>query len=302
MNHILDIYQQCCRIRYFEKQAEKEFEQGMMRGTTHGCIGQEIIPVLMFSMIDRKYDYIMGTHRCHGQVIAYTQDPYRLACEMMGKRDGFVEGMGGSQHIRAGKFLTNGVTGGMAVVGMGIAMGIKKTKQQGVVIAFLGDGGFNEGYVQEALNMAAVYQLPIFFVCENNRYAMSTRTVDYSAGTFEKRIKALDISYVFATTADVAELENKMRECYQAVKEKRSPCFLDIATARFCGHSKSDQMEYMPDEEKRHDQEADPLLQLEALLPLEQCKEAKERIHKEISEIFSRAHCCPEKEMKSNAI
>ncbi len=298
MNHIMDIYQQCYRIRCFERQVEKEFENGTLRGTTHSCIGQEIIPVLILNHINRQEDYVVGTHRCHGQVLAYTGDPYRLACEMMGKKDGFVEGMGGSQHIRTEKLLVNGITGGMTVVGTGIAMGIKKRKQSGAVIAFLGDGAVNEGYVQETLNLASVYKVPIFFVCENNHYAMSTPTESYSAGSFEKRVKALDISYLSATTENISELEDRIHEGYQTVRNTRCPCFLDISTARLCGHSKSDNMEYISDEEKERNLKADPLLQMEALLSPNACKETREKVEKEIREAFSRAHTCPEKEME----
>lgn len=127
-------------IRQFEKKVEEEFEKGTMRGTTHGCIGQEIIPTIVMEFLDKEIDYVVGTHRCHGQVLAYTHDPYRLICEMMGKADGFIQGMGGSQHIKVGKYVTNGITGGMVTVGCGIALGLKKDNSAGIVVAFMGVG------------------------------------------------------------------------------------------------------------------------------------------------------------------
>ena len=126
MKDYAGIYRECYRIRCFEKKVEQGFSKGLMRGTTHGCIGQEVIPVIAMREINREIDRAVGTHRCHGQVLAYEPDTYRLACEMMGKRDGFVKGMGGSQHIKTGGYLTNGVTGGMAVIGCGMAMAMQK--------------------------------------------------------------------------------------------------------------------------------------------------------------------------------
>ena len=83
----MELYEKCYRIRRFERQVEKEFENGTMRGTTHGCIGQEIIPVLVMDKINKDIDYVVGTHRCHGQVLAYTNNSYKLVCEMMGKKE-----------------------------------------------------------------------------------------------------------------------------------------------------------------------------------------------------------------------
>lgn len=246
-------------IRQFEKKVEEEFEKGTMRGTTHGCIGQEIIPTIVMEFLDKEIDYVVGTHRCHGQVLAYTHDPYRLICEMMGKADGFIQGMGGSQHIKVGKYVTNGITGGMVTVGCGIALGLKKDNSAGIVVAFMGDGGFNEGYVQESLNLASLLKLPILFICENNHYAMSTPTERFSAGSFCRRIKAIDIDYLELTTNDIEKLAKGIREGFDHVRTKKTPCFLEIKTARLCGHSKSDKREYMSVDEIKEYEENDPL-------------------------------------------
>lgn len=292
------IYRQCYMIRCFEQRVEEEFARGTMRGTTHGCTGQEIIPVLVLAGINHENDYVTGTHRCHGQVLSYTDDPYSLACEMMGKEDGFLCGMGGSQHIRTGKYLTNGITGGMAVTAAGIAMGIKKSGQPGIVISFLGDGGFNEGYVQESLNLASVFGLPVFYVCENNRYAMSTLTQSYSAGSFRQRVGSLDIRYMEADTSEIEDLWKKIKECYAYTVFEKKPCFLDIHTARLCGHSKSDKMDYMTEEEKKENRRKDPLRQLEKLLGRDEKLKIEKETEKKVEEAFERAHRCREKQME----
>lgn len=291
----MELYEKCYRIRRFERQVEKEFENGTMRGTTHGCIGQEIIPVLVMDKINKDIDYVVGTHRCHGQVLAYTNNSYKLVCEMMGKKDGYVGGIGGSQHIKTGHFLTNGITGGMAVIGMGIAMGIKKTNSEGVVVSFLGDGGFNEGYVQEALNLASLYKVPILFICENNHYAMSTPTERYSSGTVEQRVSALNIKYLNASTTEIDNLQKLIDEAYNFTLCERQPCFLNVETARLCGHSKSDKMEYMSEEEKEYNILQDPIVQLEKKLTQEERNQIQKKIDKEIIDAFERAKQCVEK-------
>lgn len=257
---IYNVYKECFLIRAFEKKVEKEFELGKMRGTTHGCIGQEIIPVLVMNIIDRENDYITGTHRCHGQVLAYTRDPYKLACEMMGKVDGYNCGMGGSQHIKTEKYITNGVTGGMAAVGVGMALSLKLNKKKGIVISFLGDGGFQEGYVGETMNMAKTFNTPILYILENNHYAMSTPTSSYTAGTPERRVKAMDIKYFCADVRDIDRLSETIEEGYLYVKKNIEPAFIEVNTFRLCGHSKSDDRAYMSEEEKAECFANDPLI------------------------------------------
>lgn len=289
-----DVYTQCCRIRSFERKVEEEFSAGKLRGTTHGCIGQEVIPVFAMLFINKENDYVVGTHRCHGQVLAYTGNTYRLACEMMGRQDGFVSGMGGSQHIKVGKYLTNGITGGMAAVGTGIALGIKKSQDDAIVVSFTGDGGFNEGYVQESLNLASAMGLPILYICENNHYAMSTPTERYSAGSFEKRIKALEMNYIGSYASNPDTLYNDMGQAFSYVREKRRPCFFDVQTARLCGHSKSDTMEYMSSEEKAKNKIDDPILWLELQIGTDEKNKIQEEIRQEIEEAFEKAVLCEE--------
>lgn len=282
------IYEQCYTIRAFEKKVEKEFEKGLMRGTTHACIGQEIIPVLVMKYIDKENDVITGTHRCHGQVLAYTDDPYALACEMMGKQNGFNAGMGGSQHIKYDRYITNGVTGGMAAVGAGIAFSLKK-KGKGIVVAFLGDGGFSEGYVMETINMAQTYQVPILYVMENNKYAMSTCTKAVTSGTVEERIKAQGMEYGQAVAYEVEKLERKIEEAVSFVRENKAPFFLEVETFRLCGHSKSDGREYMTEEEKQENLENDPLLKISEMITEEKVQEIHKRVSQRIENAFLKA-------------
>jgi TPP-dependent pyruvate/acetoin dehydrogenase alpha subunit len=239
--------------------------------------------------IDEDEDYITGTHRCHGQVLAYTGNPYRLACEMMGKKDGFNCGMGGSQHIKTGHYITNGVTGGMAAVGCGMALSLKRNHHSGIVISFLGDGGFQEGYFQETMNMAQTYQVPILYILENNQYAMSTRTRDYSSGAVEDRVEASGMKYFYADAREVEELDKNIRQAYLYVKENKEPAFVEVNTFRLCGHSKSDERAYMTENEKQKNIEDDPLVSLRKMLPEDTLQVIEDKAANIVQDAFAQA-------------
>ena len=291
----LSVYKDCYLIRAFERKVEKEFELGKMRGTTHGCIGQEIIPVLVMNKIDREKDYITGTHRCHGQVLAYTRDPYKLACEMMGKADGFNCGMGGSQHIKTENYITNGITGGMAAVGAGMALSLKKRNTDGIVISFLGDGGFQEGYVGETMNMASAMNVPILYILENNHYAISTLTEKYAAGSPRSRAEALNIKYFYGDVRNVDELDAVISEGMECVRTRKTPALIEIDTFRLCGHSKSDERAYMSEEEKTKNVADDPLTALRERVKEDiHPTECEEEISELIEDAFLRASRCRE--------
>lgn len=289
----IKIYKDCCMIRAFERTVEKAFELGKMRGTTHGCVGQEIIPVIVMEHINRETDYVTGTHRCHGQVLAYTHNPYRLVCEMMGKADGFNCGMGGSQHIKTENYITNGVTGGMAAVGVGMALSLKKRNSDGIVVSFLGDGGFQEGYVCETLSIASAFSAPIVYVLENNHYAMSTPTANYSAGTFESRVAALDIAFFHSSSSDIDSLESAVSSAVEFARKNRKPAFICVDTFRLCGHSKSDDMAYMTETEKKENISNDPLTALERRInDAAVIADVRAQTDRIISEAFDEADKC----------
>lgn len=283
----IDYYKKMYTIRQVEKTIEKYFERGVMRGTTHGYIGQEAIAVGILSNINMETDYVTSGHRCHGHYLALTDDIIGLAGEVMGKEIGVINGKGGSQHIKYKNFYTNGITGGMVPVAVGIGMSKKLKKENGLVISFLGDGAMNEGYVMEALNLSSVFSTPNIFILENNNYAMSTDTNKVTGGSFEKRVEGFGIDYKKIKALDVFQIEKTFKEVYKEVEKNKKPYFLEIETFRFCGHSKSDKKEYFDQEKYSFWLENDPLKKLQ--------KEIKdvEKIHKEIDknieELFEKA-------------
>jgi TPP-dependent pyruvate/acetoin dehydrogenase alpha subunit len=246
-------------IRAFERKVEEYFSKGIMRGTTHCSVGQELSPSCIGEMVDIKKDYLFATHRGHGYFLACTHQPYLLACEMMGRRDGPVFGGGGSQHIKYNNFYTSGITGGMVPVAVGTAFALKIQKKGAICISIIGDGGFNEGYVQEALNLAAVYQVPILFLLENNKYAMSTESAKHTAGSIKERVQSFDIPYTGIDQKAPDIFHAALKQTVDKVRMLKTPQFVEVDTYRFCGHSKSDNCEYMNPVERETYISADPL-------------------------------------------
>lgn len=291
---ILKIYHTMLLIRRFEEKIEAYFSKGILRGTTHGSIGQELIPSILTELINKEEDYVFATHRGHGYFLAYTQDPFLLASEMMGKVTGPVFGGGGSQHIKYQHFYTNGITGGMIPIAVGAALQLKREQKTGIVICILGDGGFNEGYVQEAFNLAAVWNVPILFIMENNKYAMSTRSSDFTAGTIQERIQSYHIVYKAVDTVDIDMFYTVLHQGVEYVRTRQEPFFIEIDTFRFCGHSKSDDCRYMDIKEKERYTAADPLIAMASQIPVAEHKKILSEIDEIITAAFIKAEESPE--------
>src|SRR6478735_5266859 len=162
-------------IRLFEEQAEQLYIRGLIHGTMHLSIGQEASAVGACAAL-RPDDYILSTHRGHGHCIAKGADPARMLAEFFGRETGYCRGRGGSMHIadiEGGNLGANGIVAGGLPIAVGVGLSIKAQKQDRVCMVFFGDGAANEGAFHESLNMASIWKLPVVFVCENNKYAMS---------------------------------------------------------------------------------------------------------------------------------
>ncbi|MCG8453853.1 MAG: thiamine pyrophosphate-dependent dehydrogenase E1 component subunit alpha [Spirochaetales bacterium] len=279
-----ELYEGLLEIRLFEQWLEEMFRRGALRGTTHGCIGQELIPLSVSRALDLEKDFVTGTHRSHGQYLAFTRDLEGLAYEICGHPRGVNGGNGGSQHLCATNFLTNGVTGGMIPTAVGVAFG-KKQVGEGIVVAYLGDGGMNEGYVMESLNLASIFSVPILFVLENNQFAMSTHFSMTSGGAFAERIQGMGLSYACLSHEPPETYVQTVAEHIQQIRRTRQPLFLECHTFRFCGHSKSDKMSYIPVEQRKKLLQLDPLIFLEKHLDLGLCTEIREKIQDKLDSI-----------------
>ena len=162
-------------IRAFEEKVSWFFSRAMIHGTTHLCIGQEAVAVGALASLTDK-DYMASTHRGHGHSIAKGIDLNRMMAELLGKKDGYCKGKGGSMHIAdftKGNLGANGIVGGGIPIAVGAGLSIRLLKEDRIVICFFGDGAINEGTFHESVNLASVWNLPVIFLCENNQYGMS---------------------------------------------------------------------------------------------------------------------------------
>jgi len=239
-------------IRQFEEGAEQAYIRGLVHGTMHLSIGQEASAVGVGVMLQQG-DYITSTHRGHGHCIAKGADPKYMFAEFFGKDTGYCRGRGGSMHIAdvaTGNLGANGIVGGGLPIAVGAALALKQTKQPSVVVCFFGDGANNEGAFHESLNMAALWKLPVVFVCENNKYGMSMSTErSTSVKYIAQRAMAYDIPGV---TVDGNGFKDVAEAAETAIARARSglgPTLIESLTYRHRGHSKSDRNRYRTKEE-----------------------------------------------------
>ncbi|HEY7847671.1 MAG TPA: thiamine pyrophosphate-dependent dehydrogenase E1 component subunit alpha [Candidatus Limnocylindria bacterium] len=233
------LYRRMRFIRRFEETLLALFEQGVLNGTTHACVGQEADCVAVVEHL-RPGDHIFSNHRCHGHYLAWTGDAVGLLAEVMGKPHGVVGGVGGSQHLCAPGFKSNGILGGTLPAAAGIALAMKLAGDDAISTVFTGDGAWGEGVVYETMNMAALWELPLLVVVENNGYSQSTPIRLNMAGDIAGRFAAFGIETTHIESTDVLEIEAAAARQIDAVRRGRRPHGLIIDTYRLCHHSKSD--------------------------------------------------------------
>jgi acetoin:2,6-dichlorophenolindophenol oxidoreductase subunit alpha len=235
----LRFYRRMRFIRDFEETLLALFEEGLLNGTTHACIGQEADCVGVIEHL-REGDHIFSNHRCHGHYLAWSGDARGLLAEIMGRPDGVVGGIGGSQHICAPGFKSNGILGGTVPAATGIALAMKLSRSDGISVVFVGDGAFGEGVVYESLNMASLWELPLLVVVENNAWSQSTPLAVNFAGDMAKRFEAFGIPTARLESTDVVEIDAEAERQVGLARESRTPRAFIIDTYRLCHHSKSD--------------------------------------------------------------
>ena len=233
------LYRRMRFIRRFEETLLALFEEGALNGTTHACVGQEADCVAVIEHL-RPGDHIFSNHRCHGHYLAWTGDAAGLLAEVMGKPNGVVGGIGGSQHLCAPGFKSNGILGGTLPAAAGIALAMKLSGDDAISTVFTGDGAWGEGVVYETMNMAALWKLPLLVVVENNGYSQSTPIRLNMAGDIAGRLAAFGIETAHVDSTDVLAIDAVAAEQIEAVRTRREPRGLIIDTYRLCHHSKSD--------------------------------------------------------------
>jgi TPP-dependent pyruvate/acetoin dehydrogenase alpha subunit len=267
------LYRDMLLIRRTEEKILELFSAGKVGGTTHTCIGQEANAVALVGQLDRQRDFVVSNHRCHGHYLAYGGPLDGLLGEILGTANGVCGGRGGSQHIKYDRFQSNGVLGGGIPIACGIAMGEKLKGGDGITVVSIGDGALGEGTLYESLNMAALWDLPILFLVENNRYAQSTPLHLGVAGSIVDRARPFGIRADEIDTTDVEELLVWSSRAIEAVRLDRKPHWAVMHTYRFSAHSKGD--DTRDEDEVRAYQEKDPLRIQSARLNAEQLDEAE---------------------------
>jgi pyruvate dehydrogenase E1 component subunit alpha len=257
-------------IRRFEEKAGQLYGMGFIGGFCHLYIGQEAV-VVGLQMCAKDGDQVITTYRDHGHMLATGMDPKGVMAELTGRRGGYSKGKGGSMHMFSKEkhfYGGHGIVGANVPLGTGIAFANKYRNNANVCFCYFGDGAANQGQVYESFNIAKLWNLPIVFVIENNRYAMGTATARAAATTdFSHRGASFDIPGEQVDGMDVRAVKAVGERVVDAVRGGQGPYILEMLTYRYRGHSMSDPAKYRTREEvNKIRQEQDPIEQLRARL------------------------------------
>ncbi|HEU5303927.1 MAG TPA: pyruvate dehydrogenase (acetyl-transferring) E1 component subunit alpha [Gemmatimonadales bacterium] len=289
-------------IRSFEEKSVELYSMGKIRGFLHLYIGEEAVAAGVMPVLSAE-DNVVATYREHGQALARGLPPGAIMAEMFGRTNGCSRGRGGSMHLfdAARRFY-----GGYAIVGGGmpIAVGLALADQlQGrpqITACFFGDGAVAEGEFHESLNLAALWRLPVLFLCENNYYAMGTALARHqSQPDIARKAHAYDIPSAAVDGMDVLAVEAAAGEAADAVRRDHKPFLLELRTYRFRAHSMYDPDLYRPREEIERWKQRDPILLLRAKLEAQgwlapqRLREIQERIAAEIAAAVAFAESGP---------
>jgi 2-oxoisovalerate dehydrogenase E1 component len=248
--------------RIFEESAYQQYSLGKVHGTMHLCAGQEAVGIGAITAL-RADDIIVSTHRGHAHAIGKGQDVRTMMAELLAKETGICRGRGGSMHmadLSLGSLGANGVVGGGLPMSVGAGLSMKMQGTDRVVVCFFGDGASNEGAFHEALNMAAVWKLPVVYVCENNQYGMSTSLARANAArNLADRAVAYDIPGDTVDGMDVLAVYRAIKQAVAHARAGKGPVLLNCLTYRYYGHSKSDRQLYRTKEEVQSWREKDPI-------------------------------------------
>ena len=263
------LYRQMVLIRLFEENAFEQYSMGNVHGTMHLCIGQEATAVGSIATL-RPDDQITSTHRGHGHAIAKGQDINTMMAELLGKEAGVCLGQGGSMHmadLSLGSLGANGIVAGGIPLSVGAGLSTKLQANDKVVLSYFGDGAVNNGNFHESLNMAAIWQLPVVFICENNQYAMSmSMTRSHAVQRVADRAAAYGIPGEAVDGMDVLAVYAATKRAVQRARSGEGPTLLELVTYRYRGHSKSDKQLYRTREEVQEWMERDGIARFRAWL------------------------------------
>jgi pyruvate dehydrogenase E1 component alpha subunit len=239
-------------IRRFEERAAELYSLGKIRGFLHLYIGEEAVAVGALAAL-RDEDNVVASYREHGQALLRGVSPAAVMAEMFGKATGCARGRGGSMHLFCVErrfFGGHAIVGGGLPVAVGLALADKLQRRSAVTACFFGDGAAEEGEFAESLNLAALWKLPVLFLCENNRYAMGTALERHAANPrLADRATAYGVHAEQVDGMDVQAVERAVHYCAELARERSEPVFIELQTYRFRAHSMYDADKYRKKEE-----------------------------------------------------
>jgi acetoin:2,6-dichlorophenolindophenol oxidoreductase subunit alpha len=268
----ISIYKKLKLCRRFEEKVIELVNSNEIYGTTHEYVGEEAVAVGICTALNKE-DYIMSTHRGHGHMVAIGADIKYMFSELMGKANGYNGGKGGSMHIaepEIGILGANGIVGAGMPIAVGAALALKIDKKKNIIVSFYGDGAANQGVVHESMNLAAIWELPVLFVCENNMYAVSTPAI-YSSKikNLSERAKAYGFEGFSIDGMNVLEVYNTVKQLIEKIRNGRGPFLLECKTYRYSGHFTAEPilgLNYRTEEEINFYKSKDPIMSFKNML------------------------------------
>ena len=260
---LLDFYRQMKLIREFERESERQYTRGNIKGFLHVYNGEEAIAVGAINTL-REDDYIVTHYRDHGQALARGIGSKEVMAELMGKATGCSQGKGGSMHLFSDELNFMGgyaIVGGQLCIAAGIGLAVQYRGDDQVVLCFFGDGAVNEGEFHEAMNLAAIWNLPVIFFCEHNLYGMgaSSKETLVMWDSLHEMAAAYGMDRYEVDGNDVLEVRDLMQKINADVRAGKGPAFVVARTYRLRGHSVADPADYRPDDEVSYWAGQDPI-------------------------------------------
>ena len=294
---MLTMYRNIYATRLFEQKCIELYRQGLIRGYFHPYLGEEAIAAGACAALEPD-DYIVSTHRGHGHCISKGADLKRMMAEIIGKATGYCGGHGGSMHISSkaeNNLGANGIVGAGIPIACGAGMGIKVKGGRQVVIVFFSDGASNQGVFGESLNFAAVFDLPVIFMLENNHYAVST-PVEFSAGCCELSNvgPAYGVPGICVDGNDALAVYTETKRAVERARKGEGPTLIEASTYRHGGHHVNDPGLYMDQELLAEWKARDPVQMMRAKLKESEAKKIENQVDEEIDAAAEFAKNSPE--------
>lgn len=309
----LSMYESMLKQRVLDEKVVELYKKGLIQGIAHPCLGQEAVSAGVMANLSRE-DLVVSNHRGHGHSLAKGVSERAMLSELFGKETGMCHGFGGSMHssdLECGVVFSTAIVGGGIPLAVGVALALKMDKKPNCVVCFFGDGACNTGAFHEALNMAAVWKLPVVFVCENNQYAVSTPITKSTAGHIYLRSEGYGIPGQLVNGMKVLDVYEAVLTAVTRAKNGEGPTLIECETYRYTGHGPYDiGLDYRSQEEIDRWKARDPITTFERklisqnLATTQDLQGIRERAQQRVEEAvqFAQASPYPPKEQLSEHV